>query len=48
MLIKNIEQRIKINKIVSLASIAFAVLLLSVVFSLLTESLKIPENPFTY
>ena len=32
MLIKNIEQRIKINKIVSLASIAFAVLLLSVVF----------------
>jgi hypothetical protein len=37
MLIKNIEQRIKINKVVSISAIAFAVFIVIAGFSLRTE-----------
>ena len=46
MLIKNIEQRIKINKIVSIASIAFASFI--VIAGFFFAFSRIPENPFIF
>jgi hypothetical protein len=46
MIVKNIEQRIKVNKMISIATICFAIMIVIAGFVFLTNWYKIQENQF--